>query len=248
MDLDSQLIQLSGGLKLLPVDMLAKLFKHPKKKYPTRTKIDMIVVHCTDRDWTIDQLNEYDVLGKLTYIRPFDGQKVTEVNHISKDGVPQITYHYCITNDTIYHTLEENKASYHAAGYNKSSLAVSMVYRTTNPVTNQAEFKPPENMIKLTQCHVAELCLRLGLTPDKVFGHRELEGTGWNWIKGRKRLLKTCPGPFVDLDLMRLNIAKYMQVKMKLAGCYPGKVDGLFGPQSNAAFKLYLLRKEKGQC
>ncbi len=72
----------------------------------------------------------------------------------------------------------------------------------------------PDLMLKNAQCHIGDLCLKYGLTPDKVKGHRELKGTGWEMIRGRKRLLKTCPGMSVDLHKLRTNIAKYMQIKL----------------------------------
>ena len=247
-DLESLLKTLTGGLEpnLTPIDLIGTLPVHHTKVYRTRpvSKIKRIIVHCTDRDWTVHQVAEYDVLGKLTYTRKVDGELITDVNHISDTGLPGITYHDSISENTIYRTLPYNESSYHAAGYNSTSIAVAMLYRVTDPATGQDTFAPTDRMLKLTQCRVAELCLLFGLTPDKIQGHRELKGTGWAFIRGRKRLLKTCPGMQVDLDLMRFNAAKYMQIHMKLASTYNGDIDGLFGKRSIAALQLY--RRKKG--
>jgi hypothetical protein len=59
-------------------------------------------------------------------------------------------------------------------------------------------------------------------------------------FKGSKRLRKTCPGKKVDLDKVRKNVARFMQIVLGANGLYAGKVDGLFGPKSNKAFQLYL--------
>lgn len=241
--LKEELEKINGGLgsNLTPIHLVGSLPVHETKKYKTRpvSKIKNIVLHCTDRDWTVQQLAEYDVVGKLTYERKIDGATITDINHISKTGLPAITYHDVISDNAIYHTLSYTESSYHAAGYNSTSVAVAMLYRVTNPADNKDTFIPSERMVKLTQCKVAELCLMFGLTPDKIQGHRELKGTGWDIIRGRKRLLKTCPGMSVNLNSIRLNAAKYMQVKMKLAGIYNGAIDGIFGRHSITALELY---------
>ena len=45
------------------------------------------------------------------------------------------------------------------------------------------------------------LCIEECVPPTKIFGHRELKGTGWTLQKGSKRLRKTCPGMSVLLCL-----------------------------------------------
>lgn len=242
MDPDSNtLLEMTGGLDVKPIDLSRELPRHPSKRYKTRdeSKIDMVVLHCTDRDWSTQQVAEYDVTGKLTYVRKVDGQEITDINHIDETGLPGLTYHDTVGESKVEHSLPYVEVSYHAAGYNTRSVAIGMLYRTTNPATGKAEYSPPEGMVKLAQCHAAELCLKFGLSPDRIFGHRELKGTGWDWIRGRKRLLKTCPGPYVDMDEIRRNAAVYMQIQLKLAGCYTGAIDGLFGSRSKAALALY---------
>jgi hypothetical protein len=236
-DSNKQLKYLTGGLSVIPIDLSGTLLRSSSKTYKTRSesKIDMIV----DRDWSVEQLAEYDVKGSLTYTRKIDGKEITDINHINKKGLPGITYHDCIGPNNIWHTLPYGESSYHAAGYNGRSVAIAMLYRTTNPDTNRAEYAPNQGIFKLTQCHAAELCFKFGLAPDRIVGHRELKGTGWDWIRGRKRLLKSCPGPHVNMDLLRKNAALYMQVRLKTNGYYSGAIDGDFGPLSRAALELY---------
>ena len=83
--------------------------------------------------------------------------------------------------------------------------------------------------------------------PDSVVGHRELKGTGWVLFKGSKKLRKTCPGIHVDLDLLRTNVSKYMQIVLGINDFYHGSIDGIFGPNSNKALTLYKT-SEKFKC
>jgi len=226
-----------GGWNVKPIDLSGSLIKHPTKKYKTRklSKINKIVVHCTDRNWTILQLNHYDVEG---FLKLSNGD--IEVNHIDPSGLPGITYHDVFMMDgKIYHTLPYEEVSWHAGGYNTGSVAVSLMY----PVKNSFGYpqSPSEGSIKALQCHLGKLCLRFGLTPDRVFGHRELKGTGWFFnSQGSKRLRKTCPGMAVDLDLLRTNVATYMQIVLQISGYYVDLIDGDFGKRSRAALESYL--------
>lgn len=229
---------LSEGGLMKAVDLTNSLWRHPFKKYNKRklSQIDKIVVHCTDRDWTIIQLNHYDVDGFLKYE---DG--TIEINHVSASGLPAITYHDVILMDgKLYHTLPYEEVSWHAGGYNTGSIAVALMYRVTDSKTNEDTFAPTSMSLQTLQTYLGKLCLQLGLTPDRVMGHRELFGTGWfHNSQGSKRLRKTCPGLKVDLDLLRINVATYMQLVLKMKGFYSGEIDGDFGPKSKAAMKLF---------
>lgn len=241
MQLEFEWVQFNPDL-MKPTDLTGSLERHASKKYPKRSlgKIKRVVIHCSDRDWSIDQLVEYDVKGKLTYTRKVDGEEITDVNHISSSGLPGITYHDMIMPDGfIYHTLPYNEASYHAAGYNRTSVALGLMIRVTNPATGRDEFGPTDYMLRSTWCRAGDLCLKFGLPPQEIYGHRELEGTGFKLVRGKKRLQKTCPGLKVDLDLVRRNAAKYMQIKLLCAGHYQGDIDGLFGPKSKKALSMW---------
>lgn len=237
-------------LNLDTVDIADTLKKHPTKKYKTRDldKVNRVVIHCLDRDWTVDQLVNYDVDGKLTYWKTLDkvnvmGQpiiiKTTEYNHISRNGLPGITYHELIDKAGIhYHTLPHYEVSWHAAGYNRSSVAIGLMYRVTDTETKRDTQAPSEQMVRKLYKVAAFLCLQYYLTPDRVVGHRELKGTGFiESATGRKRLLKTCPGLKLDLDEVRYTVSGYMQLVLKEHGFYDGIIDCDFGPKSKKALK-----------
>jgi len=209
-----------------PIDLRDKLPRHPTKSYKTRSlsKIKRIVVHTTDWSTTPKTIAEYDV----------------KPNHISKTGCAAITYHEMIgTVGELYQTLPYEEVSWHVGMWNPGSLGIALSYRCSNK-KGEDVYAPKRALLHTLEVRCGQICLNLGLTPDKVVGHRELKGTGWTMFKGSKRLRKTCPGIRVDLDKVRRNVARYMQIILGANGFYIGKVDGLFGPQSDKAFKLYL--------
>jgi hypothetical protein len=225
---------LTGGLNMKPDDISSTLPRQETNSYELRKYSDIkrIVVHTTDWDTDPKTVAAYDIRPYTIY----KGEKIW--NHISKEGCPAITYHEIIMKDKIYKTLDWKEISWHAGVWNKGSLGVAMMYRCTQIGTTD-HAAPSENMTKLTQSRCGDICLELKLTPNKVLGHRELKGTGWYWSKGSKRLRKTCPGKEVDMNDLRYNIARYMQVKLLLAKLYNGEIDGDFGPKSKAALAAY---------
>lgn len=207
-------------------DVRETLPRHATKKYKRRalSAIDMIVVHCSDADWTLEQLADYD-------IKP---------NHISKTGCPAVTYHDVIMKDGhLYHCLDYTERSWHAGKWNGRSAAVCLMYRATNKVKGKPNYHPPEDAVKRLTRHLTSLCLGLKVLPKDIRGHRELEDTGWVWKlvpgdsgKKRKSLLKWCPGQFVNMDEVRLAVTKKLQLRLAIAGYYKGGLDGIFGPKS----------------
>ncbi|MAG39524.1 hypothetical protein CMI41_00970 [Candidatus Pacearchaeota archaeon] len=209
-----------------PINLIEELPRHPDKKYKNRkiSKIKRIVVHTTDWKTTPLRIAEYD-------IKP---------NHISDSGCPAITYHEMIgVEGDIFQTLDYTEVSWHVGMWNPSSLGIALCYRCSNK-KGEDVYAPKRALLHTLEVRCGQICLNLGLTPDKVVGHRELKGTGWTMFKGSKRLRKTCPGKKVDLDKVRRNVARFMQIVLGANGLYTGKVDGLFGPKSNKAFQLYL--------
>lgn len=237
-DPSKQLEQMCGGPEVKTTDVTRTLPRHPSgKRYKTRelSKINRIVIHTTDRDWTLVRLAKYDITPYFVV----NGKKI--YNHIDKTGLPAITYHDVIMKDgKPYHTLPYNEISYHAGGYNTGSIAVALMYVVTDPKTKKDTYAPTDYALKTLWCHLGKLCLRFNLTPDRIFGHRELKGTGWFFnSQGSKRLRKTCPGLQVDLDEVRKRAAIYMQLVLKMKGFYEGRIDGDFGKKSRAALALY---------
>ena len=216
-------LYLDGVLCYIPEDISAKMARHTTKKHDLRelSNIKRIVLHTTDWNTTPRRISEYDVAK----------------NHISNTGCPGITYHEIIMTDTTcYKTLPYEEVSWHAGPWNTGSLAVALMYRVSN-TAGVDSYEPTEECLKAAVVRCGELCLSLGITPDNVVGHRELQFTGWTWAKGSKVRRKTCPGMKIDLDLFRTRVAGYMQLWMKTKGCYNDDIDGSFGPVSKAALK-----------
>lgn len=207
-------------------DLSKSLPRNVNVKPSSRTLSDIkrIVIHTTDDETTILALAKYDI----------------NPNHISDTGCPTITYNDVILKSgQVFHTLEYTTVSWHVGPWNPGSVAVSLMYQCTDKNGNDA-FGPSDLMLKTCYDHCADLCLYLRLTPDNIVGHRELSGTGFNIFKGSKVLRKTCPGLKVDLDLMRVEVAKRMQKKLKDKGLYQGDIDGSFGPGSKVALSKYV--------
>jgi N-acetylmuramoyl-L-alanine amidase len=212
-------------VKDLVLELPLNLKKKPKKR--PLSAIKKIVVHCTDWEITPQELAKYDI----------------EPNHISSTGCPSISYHYLVEPDgTVERTAPEEWVTWHAGNYNDESIAVSLVYKT-DPLFEQGKKKvpaadriPTAEMMDSLKKLLPNLCLQFGISPLNVVGHRELEGTGWVWVKEHKALRKSCPGMWVNLDQLRRDVASSLQTTMKAGGFYAGKVDGLWGPLSEKAF------------
>ena len=207
------------------IDLSKGLARHPHKTYKQRklSKIKRVVVHTTDWGASAKTIAEYD-------IKP---------NHISDTGCPAITYHELIgISGNPYKTLDYEEISWHAGMWNPGSVAIALAYRCSNK-KGEDIYKPKRKMMTALHVRCGELCLDFNLTPDKVVGHRELKGTGWVIFKGSKTLRKTCPGINVDLELMRYDISRYMQIVLGTNGFYTAAVDGIFGPKSKEALNSY---------
>ena len=233
MDPDSNQPQLTGGEEVKPLDISRMLPRHPTKKYGHRalSDIELVVVHTTNWDTTPNRLAMYNI----TPYYVVNGKKI--FNHISKTGCPAITYHEIIMNDgMLYKTLSWQEESWHVGIHNKKALGIALMYKSQNS-DKEDVFAPSSNMLKSLQTRCGDICLELGLTPDKVVGHRELKTTGWVFFKGSRILRKTCPGMLLDLNKLRWNVAAYMQIKLKVKGLYSGKIDGIFYGKSQKALR-----------
>lgn len=210
-------------------DITKLLPRHPEKKYKKRplSKIKRIVVHTTDMEIDPYELAKFDI----------------GPNHISSSGCPAITYHELVMpNGFVYKTLDFNEISWHAGPWNTSSIAIAMSFKATDPKTGKDRWGPTDKALAAVVRECGRLCLKLGIEPTKVVGHRELYLTGWFWVKGSKRLRKTCPGLKVDLEELRRMVIIYVQQRLKFAKLLD-VVDGIYGPKTRAALKEYVRSK-----
>lgn len=218
---------------MLIKDLVKALPVHPKKKPDTRkvNEINKLVVHTTDWNITPEALAQYDI----------------GPNHISSTGCPSITYAYLVEKDgDILRTAPETWVTWHVGNHNRSSLGIALVYKT-DPLFEQgkskqlkAENAPTPKQMESLQALLTDLCLQMGLPPSSIVGHRELEGTGFIWVKEHKQLRKSCPGMAVNLDHLRRSVAGGLQTILLEEKLYTGKVDGIWGPKSQAALGEYV--------
>ncbi len=218
------------------------------KPWKTRSHIKKIILHCTDRDWTIEELYKYDVIGEVN----------GEINRIDPAGLPGITYtEVFMKNSTHYHCNNWGDWTWHAAGHNKYTLSAALMYKATPAHYSLPDREPPAPAVDAFISWAARSCLYLGLNPYKaVQGHRELKGTGWFFDKkGHKRLRKRCPGMRIDLDNIRLRVAIYAQKFLYLkANSYNGPIDlktkmndfadGKWGPKTKKLAGALYKRRE----
>jgi hypothetical protein len=192
-------------------------------KYHTRklSDIKQIVVHCDDSDWTYQQVNAYDISTQC-HINP-------------GKGCPGMTYTYFIMPDgTTYYCMDQTEVTWHVGMFNWESLGVCISYKAIGVTTS-----PPATQLDALVDLLGDLCLQLKVEPKKVVGHRELPGTGYLIINGKKQLKKTCPGMLVDLDNMRTDVAKDIQKKLAAKNLYNGSIDGVFGIKTRTGFLLF---------
>jgi N-acetyl-anhydromuramyl-L-alanine amidase AmpD len=151
--------------------------------------IDTIVLHCTAMpDWNVWTTARYH----------------TGPNHISPDGCPTICYTYFIEPDgLLYRCLEHGVRSWHAGPWNDRSLGVCMSYEA-------GDEPPPPAQLETAVEVCAALATALGLGPESVLGHRELEGTGYVVEDGKRIERKECPGRAVDMDRFRREVERAM--------------------------------------
>jgi len=70
---------------------------------------------------------------------------------------------------------------------------------------------PPRVQLEAAAEMCAALATELGLAPDRVLGHRELEGTGFVVEDGEEVQRKECPGLAIDMDEFRGMVASAME-------------------------------------
>ncbi|MCD4690012.1 N-acetylmuramoyl-L-alanine amidase [bacterium] len=152
--------------------------------------IDTIVLHCTAMPgWNVWETARYH----------------TGPNHISPDGCPTIAYAYFVEPDgLLYRCLASGVRSWHVGPWNERSIGVCMAY-------DASDEPPPREQLQAAGELCARLVRELGLAPERVFGHRELEGTGFIIESGKRVQRKECPGVAVDMDAFRSAVAAVLE-------------------------------------
>ncbi|MFH1502079.1 MAG: peptidoglycan recognition family protein [Candidatus Eisenbacteria bacterium] len=152
--------------------------------------VDTIVLHCTAMpDWNVWETARYH----------------TGPNHISPEGCPTIAYAYFIEQDgLVYRCLSHSVRSWHVGSWNDRAIGVCLAY-------DAGDDPPPREQLAAAVDVCAALVLELGLTPDRVMGHRELEGTGYVVEDGETVQRKECPGMAIDMDAFRRAVARALE-------------------------------------
>lgn len=204
------------------VDIRRTIPKHPTRRWKKREAVDTIVVHTTASD------NQDPNHTAQYHITP--GPQ----NHISTKGSPGLCYHDFITKEgVVYHCNNYEDWTWHAGAYNKRSIGVVMAFRGQDG-------NPPcsRQMIALEE-HLTILCLYIKIVPRNVIGHREIPGM-WKLLgNGSKKYKKTCPGMGVSLDRLRQAVTLRLQRRLSAEGLYNGRIDGIWGPKSQAALESF---------
>jgi N-acetyl-anhydromuramyl-L-alanine amidase AmpD len=129
----------------------------------------------------------------------------TGPNHISQDGCPTIAYAYFIEPDgLLYRCLSHDVRAWHVGPWNERAIGVCMAY-------DAGDEPPPRRQLEAAARVCASLALELGLGPERVMGHRELEGTGYVIEDGRRVERKECPGAAVDMDEFRRTVSALVE-------------------------------------
>ena len=165
----------------------------PRSREPDRRDprgIDTIVLHCTAmRGWNVWDVARYH----------------TGPNHISSEGCPTTGYAYFVERDGLsYRCLPHDVRSWHAGPWNERAIGVCLAYEAEDLPPSPAQLAAAVDLC-------AWLAAGLGLSPERVLGHRELEGTGYVLEGGVRVQRKECPGRAVDMDEFRRRVACAME-------------------------------------
>lgn len=204
------------------IDIRRTIPRHTTRKWKKRKAIDLIVIHTTAS-------NQQDPVKTAKYhITP------GKDNHLSKKGAPGIAYHDFIDKDgRLYHCNNYMDITWHAGLWNGKSVGIAMAFKGQT-----GEAPSYEQSLRLVQ-HLVILCLYLKVLPKKIKGHREAPGMVTILGNGSKRYRKTCPGWGVNLDLLRQEVTRRLQVRLASEKLYKGSIDGDFGPLSRAALNAF---------
>ncbi len=136
------------------VDLSARLPRHPRLRYPTRTLADIryLVIHHTGAG-------------------PELGPEAIAAEHVESNGWPGIGYHFVVSLDgVVFRTQDLTVVSYHTRQFNPAAVGIALV-------GDLASASPIPAQLAATAGLVARLLADLGLPPDALRGHREIVPT-----------------------------------------------------------------------
>jgi N-acetyl-anhydromuramyl-L-alanine amidase AmpD len=172
-------------------DITSVLPRHGSPEVRDVAEIDTVVLHCTAMDgWNVWDTARYH----------------TGPNHISDNGCPTIAYAYFIEPDgLVYKCLSHEVRSWHVGPWNDRAIGVCLAYDACDDPPTREQMKAAIDVCLM-------LVRELGLGPERVLGHRELEGTGYVVENGVRVQRKECPGRAIDMDEFRAAVAAALEL------------------------------------
>ncbi|MFC0470595.1 N-acetylmuramoyl-L-alanine amidase [Halalkalibacter kiskunsagensis] len=169
--------------------------------------------------------------------------------HVNELGWPGIGYHYVVDQDgsiSLCHDLEV--VSYHVGNSNSFAVGICMVgdFRTQSLTVAQRQAT-----LELTRSLMDQLSIPI----DNVWGHIEFPGYSWkpcpsismhsfrNWLREEGATFTDSPPPsptYVAGARQRTILSRgdqgddirALQERLDELGFHPGRIDGIFGPQT----------------
>lgn len=147
-----------------------------------------------------------------------------ESQQLSKTGAPSIAYTDFIDKQgTLYHCNSYSDITWHAGSYNTKSIGVVLAYPGTK------KDYPTTVMMDTLETHLTYLCIYLHIDPRNVIGHREIKG-----------VTKNCPGPNLDLDMLRSKVTMKIQRYLANKNLFLGAINGIHSEELLIAIRSFI--------
>jgi len=174
--------------------------KEEKIKKRSKDDITMIVIHNSADDDNQDEADVYKIAKYHT----------SPGCHVCAEGCPSICYHSYIEKTArktvIYETAFPEDIVYAVGPWNKCSYNICLDYK------NIENLKP--DTYRALVYYVAMLCVEFSLNPFfTIFGHRNLETTGWYVKDGIKLRRKSCPSG-LSISQLRKDVVDLLHIDL----------------------------------
>jgi len=181
------------------INLVNKLPRHEERVKTRNIKsIHMIIVHCTAQD---DSLQP-DVYGIAKY-------HTSPGCHICPEkGCPTIAYHTVIERakkDIVVYTSANDEDIVYAVGnWNRNTYNIALNYDCTTDI-DLSMYNALVNVLAYT-------AKRFNLNPYyAIWGHRNLERTGWNIHSNKVIYRKLCPGS-LNIFVLQRDVANVLSI------------------------------------